>query len=85
LKFVLKVVGVVVVVVALVCATLYFLNDRGWLTGSLKGLVDSITGHVTSIGTETKDYLEDEGFICTPEPSLEPVESLDPVETEPAG
>ncbi len=68
MKTILKAIGFIVLVVVLAALVLYFLNDRGYLSGDLSEWIDSMTGHVTDMTDETKEFLEEEG-ILTPKPA----------------
>lgn len=78
MKTILKAIGFIVLVVVLAALVLYFLNDRGYLSGDLSEWINSMTGHVADMTDETKEFLEDEG-ILTPKPA----ETAAPVDTEP--
>ncbi len=83
MKTIARVVGSIVLIVVLACGILYFMNERGWLNGSLADLVDSVTGHVLGIKDDTEDYLKDEGFLPSAVPSAAtavetPFESAEP-------
>ena len=83
MKTIARIVGSIVLVVVLACGILYVMNERGWLSGSLADLVDSVTGHVLGIKDDTEDYLKDEGFIPSSVPSaatatVTPLESIEP-------
>lgn len=89
MKTILKAIGFIVLVVVLAALVLYFLNDRGYLSGDLSEWIDSMTGHVTDMTDETKEFLEEEGILTprpsptaapagTEQPSQEPVSTPEP-------
>lgn len=94
MKTILKAIGFIVLVIVLAALVLYFLNDRGYLSGDLSEWIDSMTDHVTGMTDETKEFLEDEGILTpkpdttpevvptsepTTEPTAEPIQTAEPV------
>lgn len=74
MKTVFRWIGIIVCIIVLVCALLWFLNKEGYInpdTG-LSKLINNIEEHIGGISDDTQDFLKDEGIIKTPEPSAEP-------------
>ena len=80
MKLVTRIVGSVVIIVVLAGAALYFLNEKGFISGELSSFISSITGHAVGIHDETKDFLENEGYLVTPSPAPtdEPATTAEP-------
>lgn len=86
MKTILKAIGFIVLVVVLAAAVLYYLNSHGYISGDLSEWINRMTGHVVDMTNETKDFLEDEGYLPsaapteqpTPDATAEPVTTTQP-------
>jgi len=80
MKLVARIVGSVVIILALACAALYMLNERGFIKGALSDFIHNMSGHVQDMGEETRDFLYNEGYVPTQIPTQDPnpTENPDP-------
>ncbi len=59
MKTLFRIIGIVVVVVVLVCALLYFMNEKGILKGPISDWVTDVTNDILHIFGSTKDMVND--------------------------
>ncbi len=83
MKTILKAIGFIVLVIVLAAAVLYYLNNHGYISGDLSEWINGMTGHVVDMKNETKEFLEDEGYLPSAAPSGQPTPDVtaEPVTT----
>ena len=59
MKTLFRIIGIVVVVVVLVCALLYFRTEKGILKGPISDWVTDVTNDILHIFGSTKDMVND--------------------------
>ena len=59
MKWLFKMIGIIVVVVVLACALLYFLNEKGVLKGPISEWINDVTSDILHIFGSTKDMVND--------------------------
>ena len=72
MKLIARIVGSAVIIVVLACAALYILNEKGFIKGGLSDFINNMTGHAQSIHGDTKDFLQNEGYLPSPVPTENP-------------
>lgn len=66
MKWILRVIGIIVVLVVLLAALLYFINEKGILKGPVSEWVTNVKNDILSIFGHTKDMVEDMGNSSSP-------------------
>lgn len=66
MKWILRVIGIIVVLVVLAAALLYFLNEKGILKGPISDWVNNVKYDILSIFGHTKDMVHDMGNADNP-------------------
>ena len=66
MKWILKLIGIIVVVVVLAGALLYFLNEKDILKGPISDWVENVKNDLFSIFGHTKDMVHDMGNTDNP-------------------
>ena len=59
MKWLFRLIGIIVVVVVLACALLYFLNEKGILKGPISEWITDVTNDILHIFGSTKDMVND--------------------------
>ena len=59
MKFIFRIIGIVVVVVVLLAALLYFLNEKNVLKGPVSEWIDSVKENVFNIKDDTEQMIHD--------------------------
>ncbi len=59
MKTLFRLIGIIVVVVVLACALLYFMNEKGILKGPISDWVTDVTNDILHIFGSTKDMVDD--------------------------
>ena len=72
MKTIARIVGTVVIIVALVYLGLVYLNNHGFISGDFSDFLFKISGNLGAIRDDTEDFLRDQGYISTPPPTAEP-------------
>ena len=63
MKEICRLIGTIVLIVALVFFVLCKLNGMGFLTGALKSWTTSVSYHITAIKDDTVVFLHEEGIL----------------------
>ena len=66
MKHIYKAIGIIVVVIVLAAALLYFLNTKGILKGPISEWIDNVRDDIVSIFGHTKDMVDDMGKADNP-------------------
>lgn len=82
MKTLLRIVGSAVLALVLIGFLLFKLNEKGFISGALSQWVSSVTGHILGIGSDTKDFLEQEGIQLPTPKTPEPVNPGAPTQPE---
>ena len=70
MKHVFRFIGIVVVILILAAVVLYYLNEHGFLKGTLSEWITNMKNHVTGAVEDTKDVIDE--FRGTAEPTAQP-------------
>ena len=70
-----RILGTLVVIVALAGFVLYKLNEKGFISGNLSSWVTSMTNHVMGIKDDTEEFLHEEGYFL-------PTATIDPTQPQ---
>lgn len=70
MKNVFRLIGIIVVIVVLIAVVLYYLNEHGFLKGTLSEWITNMKNHVTGAYEDTKDVIDE--FRGTSEPTPQP-------------
>ena len=68
MKFVARIIGVAVLILAVVYFGLMYLNERGFLFGNLSEFMTKLSINVRNIEDDTQQFLTDEGILPTATP-----------------
>lgn len=70
MKHVFRFIGIVVVILVLAAVVLYYLNEHGFLKGTLSEWITNMKNHVTGAYKDTKDVIDE--FRGTPDATAQP-------------
>ena len=71
MKTIVRIIGSVVLILALAYFGLMYLNNHGFISGNFSAFLTKLSINFKNIGDDTKDFLNEEGLLPTQTPLQE--------------
>lgn len=69
MKSIARLIGTIVLVLAIVYVGLMFLNNKGFISGNFSAFLTKLSINFKNISDDTQDFLQEEGFLSSPSPA----------------